>query len=76
MTLEMISQSFLKWENNFKDNIDIVMSKDKGKQMKKSLVLISLMVIIFGGCSAKEFNEGVDSITGDISKTFEDGRDK
>ncbi len=44
--------------------------------MKKSLVLISLMLIIFGGCSAKEFNEGVKSITGDISKTLEDGRDK
>lgn len=32
--------------------------------------------MIFGGCSAKEFNEGVESITGDISKTFEEGRDK
>ena len=45
--------------------------------MKKSLLLIGLVaVMIFGGCSAKEFNEGVDSITGDVSKTFEEGQDK
>ncbi len=44
--------------------------------MKKSLILIGLVAMIFGGCSAKEFNEGVDSITGDISKTFEEGQDK
>lgn len=44
--------------------------------MKKNLVLIGLIVMIFGGCSAKEFNEGVDSVTGDISKVFEEGQDK
>jgi len=33
-------------------------------------------LFIFGGCSAKEFNEGVDSITSDISNAFEGAKDK
>lgn len=44
--------------------------------MKKFFVLSLFLAIVFGGCSAKEFNEGVDSITGDISNTVEEGRDK
>jgi len=44
--------------------------------MKKFIILGVLLAVIFGGCSAKEFNEGVDSITSDISNTFEEGRDK
>jgi len=44
--------------------------------MKKITVLSLLLLIMFGGCSAKEFNEGVESVTGDISNTFEEGRDK
>ena len=32
--------------------------------------------MIFGGCSAKEFNEGVDSMTNDVSTAFEEGQDK
>ncbi len=44
--------------------------------MKLSFVLAALLVMIFAGCSAKEFNEGVDSVTGDISKVFEEGQDK
>ena len=44
--------------------------------MKTSFVLATVLVIIFAGCSAKEFNEGVDSITGDVSKVFEEGQDK
>jgi len=44
--------------------------------MKMSFVLAALLVIIFAGCSTKEFNEGVDSVTGDISKVFEEGQDK
>ena len=31
---------------------------------------------IFTGCSIKQINENVDSITGDITNAFEDGRDK
>jgi len=43
----------------------------------KNFILASLfLAVVFGGCSAKEFNEGVDSITGDVSKVFEEGRDK
>ena len=44
--------------------------------MKKFFVLSIFLAVVFSGCSAKEFNEGVDSITGDISKTFEEGKDK
>ena len=44
--------------------------------MKSILVLMVMALIMLGGCSAKEFNEGVDSITSDISNTFEEGRDK
>jgi len=44
--------------------------------MKKFALLAVLMALVFGGCSAKEFNEGVDSITSDISSKQEEGRDK
>ena len=44
--------------------------------MKIFIFLAVTTLLIFGGCSAKEFNEGVDSITGDISEKFEDGQDK
>ena len=44
--------------------------------MKKFYVLAVLLAVVFGGCSAKEFNEGVESVTGDVSKVFEEGRDK
>ncbi|MDD3818056.1 MAG: hypothetical protein PHI89_08210 [Thiovulaceae bacterium] len=41
------------------------------------LFFLSLVTLtLFVGCSAKEFNEGVDSITSDISTAFEEGRDK
>jgi len=33
-------------------------------------------LFIFLGCSAKEFNQGVDSITSDISNAFEGAKDK
>lgn len=42
----------------------------------KNLFLTFLLLIVFAGCSAKEFNEGVDSITSDISRVFEEGKDK
>ena len=44
--------------------------------MKTSFIFAALLVMIFAGCSATEFNEGVDSVTGDISKVFEEGQDK
>lgn len=41
------------------------------------LFFLSLVTLaLFAGCSAKEFNEGVESITSDISNAFEEGRDK
>ena len=44
--------------------------------MKKYIFIALLGVLVLGGCSAKEFNEGVDSITSDVSNKFEDGQDK
>ena len=43
--------------------------------MKYALLTI-VTLLIFAGCSAKEFNEGVDSITGDITNAFENSKDK
>ncbi|MCW8895285.1 MAG: hypothetical protein OQK48_05780 [Sulfurimonas sp.] len=42
----------------------------------KNLFLILSLILVFTGCSTKEFNEGVDSITSDISRLFEEGKDK
>lgn len=42
----------------------------------KLLILSIALISIFAGCSAKEFNEGVDSITDDVSTVFEEGKDK
>jgi len=44
--------------------------------MKKFIMLGAILAIFFGGCTAKEFNEGVDSITNDVSGVFEEGKDK
>ena len=44
--------------------------------MKKFTLLAVLMLLLFGGCSTKEFNEGVDSITSDVSGAFDEGKDK
>jgi hypothetical protein len=47
------------------------------KRMKMKTLLLSIIAIsIFSGCSTKEINDGVDSITNDISNAFERGRDK
>jgi hypothetical protein len=35
-----------------------------------------ISLFIFMGCSTKEFNDGVDSITSDISNAFENSKDK
>lgn len=42
----------------------------------KILILSVISVIFLVGCSAKEFNAGVDSITGDIKNAFENSKDK
>lgn len=44
--------------------------------MIKFIIGSVFAILLFNGCSAKEFNEGVDSVTGDVSKAFEDGKDK
>lgn len=44
--------------------------------MKIFIVLSLFLVVLFGGCTAKEFGEGVDSITNDVANVFEEGRDK
>jgi len=43
--------------------------------MKKYIVLTALVIMVLAGCSAKEFNEGVDSITSDASAVFDEGKD-
>jgi len=44
--------------------------------MKKFIILSAILAVFFGGCTAKEFNEGVDSITSDVNNKFEEGSDK
>ena len=44
--------------------------------MIKFILVSIFIVVLFNGCSLKEFNEGVESVTSDISNTLEDGRDK
>lgn len=44
--------------------------------MIKSIVLVSLLVVMMNGCSTKEFNDGFDGMTKDVSNLFEEGRDK
>jgi len=43
----------------------------------KLIIFISILSsLLFVGCTAKKFNDNVDSITNDISKVFEEGKDK
>lgn len=44
--------------------------------MKNFIILGAFIALLLGGCSAKEFNEGADSIGKDISNAFEGSRDK
>ena len=37
----------------------------------KNIVAVIVLVLVFGGCSAKEFKEGANGIGNDISKLFE-----
>lgn len=39
------------------------------------LFIASVTLLIFWGCSAKEINEGVDSVTSDITNAFEGSKD-
>ncbi|MDT8337827.1 MAG: hypothetical protein RQ763_01370 [Sulfurimonas sp.] len=41
----------------------------------KFLLITAVALLIFSGCSAKEFNEGVDGITGDVTNAFEGAKD-
>ena len=43
--------------------------------MKNFVILSVFVILVFGGCSAKEFNEGADSITSDVSEAFEGSKD-
>ncbi|MDD5400286.1 MAG: hypothetical protein PHQ93_03755 [Sulfurimonas sp.] len=38
--------------------------------------LFLTIILIFAGCSTKEINEGIESITSDISNAFENAKDK
>ena len=42
----------------------------------KLLILTLTLLSIFTGCTVKQFNENVDSITGDITRTLDEGIDK
>jgi len=44
--------------------------------MKNFIVLGAFLALLLGGCSAKEFNAGVDGIGNDISNAFDGSRDK
>jgi len=37
----------------------------------KNIVVVIGLILVFGGCSAKEFKEGANGIGNDISKLFE-----
>ena len=42
----------------------------------KTVITTILLSVLFLGCSAKEINAGVDSITSDVTNAFEQSRDK
>lgn len=42
----------------------------------KYLIFLITALFLLGGCSAKEINEGFDGMRHDVSKAFEDSRDK
>ena len=44
--------------------------------MKSFIILGAFVALLLGGCSAKEFNAGAESMTSDISNAFEGSRDK
>ena len=42
----------------------------------KILSLLFITLLLLSGCSAKEFNDGVESITSDVTNAFDAGKDK
>ncbi len=44
--------------------------------MKKMMILTVLALIAFGGCTAKEFEDGANGMVNDITSAFEEGKDK
>ncbi len=42
----------------------------------KNLLLMSVLTLLLLGCSTKEINAGVNSITGDITNAFERSKEK
>ncbi len=43
--------------------------------MKSFIILGAFVALLLGGCSAKEFNAGAESMTSDISNAFEGSKD-
>ncbi|MDD5156505.1 hypothetical protein [Sulfurimonas sp.] len=41
----------------------------------KNLIFVLSLLFMLNGCSAKEFNAGVDSVTNDISTAFNNAKD-
>lgn len=41
----------------------------------KHIIFSILTLYLLSGCSVKEFNDGVDSITNDISEAFNNSKD-
>ncbi|MDQ7043803.1 MAG: hypothetical protein Q9M40_01805 [Sulfurimonas sp.] len=44
--------------------------------MIKTILITLALGVLLGGCSAKEFNAGADSIMSDVANAFENSRDK
>lgn len=44
--------------------------------MKKLIILSAILAIVLGACSAKEINEGVESVTSDITNAINKKDDK
>lgn len=42
----------------------------------KNLFLMTILGLLLLGCSAKEINAGVNSVTSDITNAFEGSKDK
>jgi len=43
--------------------------------MKSFIILGAFVALLLGGCSAKEFNAGANSMTNDITGAFEGSKD-
>lgn len=43
--------------------------------MKSLIILGAFLALLLGGCSAKEFNAGAESMTSDITNAFSGSKD-